>query len=1088
MPKTTIIPKQNETVSYEGDWTGLDGGNKPAYDTANDQEYASGYFGPGSGRQLANGLGSAAQGLIRGEDYVVGERLDSGTYDLWDDSNDGSTMVDNPEVLEKKFMISEDSGSGATNIAEGNGGLNLKIISKDFTVDDSPNSDECVIDIYDGKYVLPRPTYWSKLESWGEVSNPTIKKVGSLPTYTTSGSHQYWDTPGGKFGSSIRRGNHAAAALNTISNSGNAYIYPFGTQNGDFSKGTISLWYYPYTLYDGGGAWSAYGQTYLDLCSQSTSELYVRLKETANSVGPSTSAYAYLWINGVQTSVYLGSRSISWQHIYVVWDVNGLPGGGTIKVFRNGALAISSIDALPDMTNSPGFRIRMGTTAYASAAVYSGANGYALMRLDNLKWFKDVVSASPDWDFNAGGGREEAMHAIYGSINDYKPNDIKLRYYYMSVSGTPAKLKEPTGGDDEEIELEDASGTPLEGVGNFGASTFSKSDYTALVEGVDYNYNERLDTDTGGTDLYDTGDSGPLGGGDDDIFRIVHDGENITKTSGGTHNLGLEIVAKELSSEVNPPETQCYVDPVIGKFILPRPTFWSKLETELNMTNPDIIDNGYSASKSDTNVTWSADTGKLGDCVKAECTSGTGKFSYYYPLGNATDSFEKGTLSFWLKTNSGSSLVRIYFGTDTYVELFDNWYDTWTVTIVIDGTQEFTGAAPGSFKNWTHLYMVWDEAKGLPDSASMRFYINGSIFQFVTEDLPGGDPMAVYVSNNESTSYGMETYIDNIKIWNHVVVADAAWEYKGGVGNEGGLHYMYGQNSPSDTTDYAPRMTTLEDGGVGYFKASGANDFAKWKVSGVKYIGIVFGTGDNCGIANVTIENLTQSQYLIVDDLIDTYQSDLDTSLDEYGDLIVWYTLYSLNDEYEVTIKHSGTHNPDAAGDETNNYWVILKEYLTQEALNSPEVLTKVQLWHTDHNEIKLVPFGESGEVSLTDYQEYIADGIEDEFTLTGLNRASDFIEFYVNDQQYYPGHFSIIWGSNAPSYDNETINDNGYFTVKFNPDYIPESGDIIKIYYRIKADKAKIIRTLVQANDGGTYNDTTTPICLVNDVTEFIP
>ena len=117
-----------------------------------------------------------------------------------------------------------------------------------------------------------------------------------------------------------------------------------------------------------------------------------------------------------------------------------------------------------------------------------------------------------------------------------------------------------------EIQLEDASSV-TGGVGFFGLDgrTFANEtggSAVALIEGTDYDYDEYLDSDTGGTDLYDTGISGALA--TNKIFRIVEDGVNISDAGG----LNLRVVAKNLNNIISPPSDECYVDPNIGKFLL----------------------------------------------------------------------------------------------------------------------------------------------------------------------------------------------------------------------------------------------------------------------------------------------------------------------------------------------------------------------------------------------------------------------------------------------------------------------------------------------------------------------------------------
>ena len=59
-------------------------------------------------------------------------------------------------------------------------------------------------------------------------------------------------------------------------------------------------------------------------------------------------------------------------------------------------------------------------------------------------------------------------------------------------------------------------------------------------------------------------------------------------------------------------------------------------------------------------------------------------------------------------------------------------------------------------------------------------------------------------------------YLDNLKIWNHVVTEDPEFEWNGGAGRENALHEMYGRDDDDPEYDYRPKLTG-PDGGVGYY-------------------------------------------------------------------------------------------------------------------------------------------------------------------------------------------------------------------------------------------------------------------------------
>ena len=102
----------------------------------------------------------------------------------------------------------------------------------------------------------------------------------------------------------------------------------------------------------------------------------------------------------------------------------------------------------------------------------------------------------------------------------------------------------------------------------------------------------------------------------------------------------------------------------------------------------------------------------------------------------------------------------------------------------------------------------------MSDGRSVRLWINGS------NKLNSRDSIPSFVGTNlkifmrlycmHRSSYG---YIDNVKVWNHVVSEEPAWIYNNGDGNENALHFLYGAEN-----GYIPKLSG-EDSGVGYFRA-----------------------------------------------------------------------------------------------------------------------------------------------------------------------------------------------------------------------------------------------------------------------------
>lgn len=252
----------------------------------------------------------------------------------------------------------------------------------------------------------------------------------------------------------------------------------------------------------------------------------------------------------------------------------------------------------------------------------------------------------------------------------------------------------------------------------------------------------------------------------------------------------------------------------------------------------------------------------------------------------------------------------------------------------------------------------------------------------------------------------------------------------------------------------------------------------------IKYVGIKFKTGDDCGIASVTIENTTKGSYVVINEEINLYVGGIDVSLGEFGDLTTWFVLDYPDDSYSIIVTHSGKRDAKAEGP---NYLVAHDGFLTNEELEDSTIDSKAIVWHTDHEEEKEIVLVDDTNVGLTDYVEFTGDAVEDTFSLAGLQRAEEFLEFYLDDVSYFPDHYFINWGSDS-EYSDEIIDSDGYFSVKFNAGSIPASGVVVKIVYTIKYDKLKLNRTMSVPSDGLNFKRDTAEVRLVRDSVELSP
>ncbi len=345
--------------------------------------------------------------------------------------------------------------------------------------------------------------------------------------------------------------------------------------------------------------------------------------------------------------------------------------------------------------------------------------------------------------------------------------------------------------------------------------------------------------------LFDSGTSGPLASGK--YVRIVVGGKNIM-TGIGPGNIVLEPVRQDLTAIglASPPANQCYVDPNTGRFMLPRPLYWSRLENLANISNPEI---GVIDYEPESLLSGSFDAeGPVGmmfsgngiycanSLVNATATKdGTRSIK---PFGNHALNFSKGTVSAWVKMHTSATLIltrsdsecnaRLYLvdapGFKVYIDSY--LHTTWgegpvMLNYDINGN---TGYFQMPDNQNCHVYVVWDNEKGLGGN-SLRIFVDGVNVLSSSASLPDLSSLVyglsyrayawTFIINSGATAESY-VYLDNLKIFNHVAVQDPssqpspAWEYNSGAGREDALHPIYGLGS-----GYRPVLTA--PGGVGYF-------------------------------------------------------------------------------------------------------------------------------------------------------------------------------------------------------------------------------------------------------------------------------
>jgi hypothetical protein len=775
MPKITLVEKQDALVAKSGnDWLG--GGTGTEVQIENIWRVFSntgGFFGPG-GRELATSTGTSAVALIEGTDFEYGLAIDgsdAGGYDIYDTGDSGSFSSG------KCIRVVHDG----TNIASG---LNLNVIAQNLSgnLAVSPTGTQCFVDPKRGKFLLPRPSYWVKMESDHSIEFPELQEGGSLFIKDYVYDLDYFT---GKFGKCLRLMAETGAGTQVR-------MYPNGITT-TLDTGSFSGWvqHYPdnnhFRIHFGG------------------SDNYVKVETNLVSIYLSGS---------LVTSAAVSTDDSIFHKIYVVWDIDGsLTGGKTVRVFLDGTT--TEVCSTTSEWIS-GYCYLIGSVSEASDVLEK----YNEILLDNFKVWNHVVTEDPSWDWGGGSGIEGALHSIYGS--NAVPGSLTVGYFYITKTSTPFSLDEPSGGD-VEVELEDPS-SYSNGFGKFGTGC-SKSDYSPFVENVDFYYNEKING--GGAhsiDIWDDKDSGSLEGGTEAI-RIVHETTNVATT------LALIPYARSLQTIVAPAQDQVSVDPVRGSFCMPRPIFWSKMESlEDYDTIPTILDSTYAGATYENFVVTGGTLGgasvgfttggQWNNCLRVAGGNILGAATAeLFPIGD--NALSSGTASFWISRTGGTeSSFYFYLTSNTYVRVQCRVGGIFPslLHISVNGVNSYVSISPNvdSAPNYTFVYILWDSAGGMSGGATIKAQVWGGGALIGTKTVTTGGWLPDRTKIRVHPSQFASAYIDNVKLWSYplttTVVEDGSWDYNSGTGREDSLHPMYGASS-----SYKPDLH------VGYYK-SGSTD------------------------------------------------------------------------------------------------------------------------------------------------------------------------------------------------------------------------------------------------------------------------
>ncbi len=366
------------------------------------------------------------------------------------------------------------------------------------------------------------------------------------------------------------------------------------------------------------------------------------------------------------------------------------------------------------------------------------------------------------------------------------------------------------------VNLEDPENSAF-GFGTFGDLDGSAPEITGRILTTGYGMNlidlPGISYDQSLAAIFDPGVSGDLAEGT--FIRIVENGKNIMDAAG----LALTPYAKSFADGyLSPPPDRVYIDPERGQFVLPGPNYWCKCENiSSSLNNPVIAESAYEYNSS--GKVWASPlVGKFGNGFAVDMDPNydyNGSNLQIRPFGPGFCS-ESGTISLWnqhifvlVGDNSSYAVTGIKFG-NSRVEFEKNLARGNTAKLYVGGTE--VGTTIVSTDDMQHIYLLWDRNSGLSGGKSIRiFYNNSEILSYSGVIDTGIGSVEITGWAWRSTSGTERVYLDNIKVWNHVVSEDPAWLHNTGTGREDALHIIYDVNR-----DYTPAVTG-NGNGVGYY-------------------------------------------------------------------------------------------------------------------------------------------------------------------------------------------------------------------------------------------------------------------------------
>ena len=419
-----------------------------AVEAASSSDKGFGTFGY-EGEKI-NGVVAGHELLDRTAAIIHGRVGEDGPLSTFYDDTNGPEFPDNPSAIRILH--------NGRNLRE----LGLTPVCKTITGPTMPPPPKGVfyIDPRWGRFLLPRPAYWSKMENEENVTTRAECRLDAMPDasgniskfYRTlinrQGNYELGEDQtliwlsrddygfesigglpaGGKFGNCFTMfwesdtTDVLFARKTTIES--RYTLYPFGDQILPvYYEGTISFW----------GMLDTYVETRVVLGHESHGESWVeyriaptpgvRITIQKSQTSKNHSDRYNVKINNIMCGTINGAM----MHFYITWIPVDSGKSTLLKVVisdankpENNIRIEQQLLYGQDTCFKPYIELYgLTESSFEYQSLFARALSRAWSQIDNIKWYTHNVSDDPSWEYHDGDGREEALHPVYGPETEY---------------------------------------------------------------------------------------------------------------------------------------------------------------------------------------------------------------------------------------------------------------------------------------------------------------------------------------------------------------------------------------------------------------------------------------------------------------------------------------------------------------------------------------------------------------------------------------------------------------------------------------------------------------------------------------------